>query len=240
MAAPDVHKSGVRVAPLTPKIRRNQAKHRLGPDSGPSITGRGASHKSAQNPARHKRPAWSKAETQIFLGELERSCNVALACRKIGRPERTAYAMRQRDSAFAAGWAAAIDCGYAHLESRLLQIAMAQVSPPGECDGENGDGDGNGDGENGTGYEAPKSDNFDTALALRLIATYQKKLAHMPPPQPVRMASDAETDAIIIKHLKALHNRLMAAQMRQAKDTPTGAVAQPLPAETRHTGIGHG
>ncbi len=201
MATPDVQKARVRPAPPTKNIPKKKAQQCAVPNTGTDAT---KLPDVPLKPAQHKRSAWNKFEKATFLGALERSCNVAMACRKIGRPERTAYAMRQRDPEFASGWATAIDRGYAHLETRLLQIAMAQIAPLA-----------NGDDHNATEQQQPEPDTFDTGLALRLIASYQKKMAHVTAHPPVRMASDAETDSLIIKQLKALHSRLQVQETRK-------------------------
>ena len=151
--------------------------------------------------------AWTKRDRAQFLETLERTCNVTTACRAIKRNPSTAYSLRLRDPQFASDWAAAIDRGYAHLEARLLEIAMAQISDF-VCDADSDDA-----------AKLPvtataASEKFDTALALRLVASHHKKMVQAPTHAPLRIASDAETDALIVKQLKILHQRMLKQQQQ--------------------------
>lgn len=71
---------------------------------------------------------WTKARRAQFLGVLGTTCNVRAAAAAVGMGFGTAYALRLRDPAFAAAWAAALADGYDRLEEALLAAAIAGLS----------------------------------------------------------------------------------------------------------------
>ena len=71
---------------------------------------------------------WTKARRAQFLRVLGTTCNVRAAAADVGMGFGTAYALRLRDPAFAAAWAAALADGYDRLEEALLAAAIAGLS----------------------------------------------------------------------------------------------------------------
>ena len=71
---------------------------------------------------------WTKARRAQFLRVLGTTCNVRAAAADVGMGFGTAYALRLRDPAFAAAWAAALADGYDRLEEVLLAAAIAGLS----------------------------------------------------------------------------------------------------------------
>ena len=67
---------------------------------------------------------WDEEIQQGFLAELARTANVTASARAVGMSEKTAYRHRAQDASFRAAWAAALDDGYAKLETMLLGRAM--------------------------------------------------------------------------------------------------------------------
>ena len=54
---------------------------------------------------------WSEAKAVTFIVTLAATQNVTLAARSAGMSRKSAYALKSRDPAFAATWAAAIEAG---------------------------------------------------------------------------------------------------------------------------------
>jgi len=69
---------------------------------------------------------------QRFLDALADSCNVRRAAAEAGFTPSTAYRLRQRDTAFAEAWQAALESGYARLEMALIDRAIRTIE--GSCD----------------------------------------------------------------------------------------------------------
>jgi hypothetical protein len=169
-------------------------------------------HSTAQGRLRVARApsSWSKKDRAVFLAEIARTCNISSTLRKMGKSHSGVYYIRQTDPEFAAAWDVAIQRGYEELESRLLQTALAQMNPDAGASDVAGKADGK-----------AKKPVADTDLAIRMLAAHQKKTATTTQQKPVRDMSDAEADAVILKHLKALHKRVVAAketrELAQAK-----------------------
>lgn len=87
---------------------------------------------------------WTKRMRDVFLDALAMSGNVRQAAEAAGGTHDSAYALRRRDPAFAAGWDAAVASVYARLEADLLARAI-------------------GDGPVG----------FDAALALKVLSRHE-------------------------------------------------------------------
>lgn len=71
-----------------------------------------------------RKTGWTKARRTRFLHLLKESCNVTDSVRAVGLTLPAAYALRKRDPEFAAGWAEALEQGYAELEMHLLRQSI--------------------------------------------------------------------------------------------------------------------
>lgn len=70
--------------------------------------------------------SWSQARRQRFLDALAATANVRMAADAAGMGLPGAYKARQRDTAFAELWEAALEQGYGRLESELLSSALGE------------------------------------------------------------------------------------------------------------------
>ena len=68
--------------------------------------------------------AFNDARREAFLAELAATCNVTLACACAKVSSTSVYRERQKNAAFRAGWARALEEGYARLELMMLERAM--------------------------------------------------------------------------------------------------------------------
>ena len=78
-----------------------------------------------------RRDGWTAARRTAFLAVLATTCNVTMSAAKVGMSRTTAQALRQRDPAFAARWAAALASGYDRLEEGLLAVTIAGLQGAG-------------------------------------------------------------------------------------------------------------
>lgn len=83
---------------------------------------RGAGGRPQIRKARYKR--FTPARQEAFFVELEATCNVAAAARKVGIDRSTAYQHRRKCARFRARWALAVQEAYARLELAMLERAM--------------------------------------------------------------------------------------------------------------------
>ena len=85
---------------------------------------------------RLRRNRFTRARKDGFLGQLAVSADVHASALAAGVCTSTVYSHRAADPAFAAAWRAALDCGVAVLEGRLLEERLAASEPfevePGE------------------------------------------------------------------------------------------------------------
>lgn len=73
---------------------------------------------------RERHDGWTPARRTTFLTLLAATCNVKEACRAVGKQGPGVYALRLRDPEFDRQWAAALEQGYARLETELLRRAL--------------------------------------------------------------------------------------------------------------------
>ena len=73
---------------------------------------------------RPHRDGWTAKAKKEFLNVLKATCNVQEAVRSVGMSSAGVYYQRQHDPAFAAGWAEALEQGYAELEMHLLRQSI--------------------------------------------------------------------------------------------------------------------
>jgi hypothetical protein len=67
---------------------------------------------------------WSEEAEAVFLDHLAASCNVSVAAAAAGFTRFTTYKRRRRDPGFAKRWQAALEQGYARIETLLVQRAI--------------------------------------------------------------------------------------------------------------------
>lgn len=129
-----------------------------------------------------------------FLDHLAATCDVSAACRAIELGAPAAYRARRNDPAFAEAWRAALLTGYDRLEGMLLRRAGAATA----------------------NAEAAVDDaTLDPEMAIRLLALHQARMkaaaaGTAKPQNRVKRATEAETNAAILKQLAALDRRLKA------------------------------
>lgn len=183
---------------------------------------------------------WTKARRVHFLRVLGTTCNVRAAAADVGMSFRTAYALRLRDPAFAAAWAAALADGYDRLEEALLAAALAGLSgdfPPetghagedaagvatggaaGDWAGESASGGADDAAGDLGGISVPDTGVVRLAsmqavqVALAMLGRFRAAQAEGGKRQKMRhrRATVEETNASIAKKLDALARRLAAA-----------------------------
>ena len=76
---------------------------------------------------RRSHRSWTEAKRTAFLEALAECCNVKLAAKMAGVSTSRAYALRDQDAAFRAGWERALATGFAQLEMMLLERALHGV-----------------------------------------------------------------------------------------------------------------
>lgn len=148
---------------------------------------------------------WTAKRRVIFLDHLAATCNVTQASRAAGMWNNSVYALRQRDPAFAAQWQAALCAGYARLEAMLIERATLGARAP--------------DAEALALGETPVPDaaTMDTELAKWLLSRHgapaggavggSAKAMGRAPGGRLTRATEGETDAALVKQLKALRVR---------------------------------
>jgi hypothetical protein len=137
------------------------------------------------------------AKRAIFLDHVAATCNVRYAADMVGVVTTALYAARRRDPEFAAQWRAAIHMGYDRLEALLVQRALCPRLLP------------SGAGEVGVPPPSETLD-IDPDLALRLLSMHRKYVVTgtRQVVQKTKQASEAETDAAILKKLRVLRIRV--------------------------------
>ena len=78
----------------------------------------------ADGAAKPSGKSWNDGTKAQFLEHLAELCSVRAAVAALGMAVSGAYALRQKDTEFAAQWDAALDIGYARLEHELLDRAV--------------------------------------------------------------------------------------------------------------------
>lgn len=144
---------------------------------------------------------WTRRMKETFLDELAATCNVLASAEAIGVTATSVYALRRRDDAFAEAWQAALAQGYQMLETQLVGHALAG----GGAALVNGD---------------PARAAIDVDLALKLMRDHRGQAGRDRPvggPRP-RTATRADTNASIMRKLKAIESRLGLPPMPEAAD----------------------
>lgn len=127
----------------------------------------------------------------LFLDMLATTCNVRKSAEAAGVSNVSVYRWRRADPAFAEQWRAALLTGYDRIEAALIRRALTVL-------GEEGD--------------TVDRGNFDVEDALRLLHNHRswERRPSETRVRAVRRATEAETDAAILKQLAALDRRAKA------------------------------
>ncbi len=143
---------------------------------------------------RIKTHGWTEARRREFLQLVAASCNIEASCAAVEMTKNGFYALRARDPAFSEQFRIAMLAGYERLETELLRKAIATVEDGPICD-------------DGRGEATAGQLTIDQAIRLldRHKATlHGKGIANS---EAQYRATQAETDAALIKGLDALKRR---------------------------------
>ncbi|HVF92943.1 MAG TPA: hypothetical protein VM900_01370 [Sphingomonas sp.] len=134
---------------------------------------------------------WTEARKRSFLDALVATCNVKAAAHAAGVDPTAVYRLRQRDAAFSAGWAVALDAGFQLLETQLLGQALALSGAVTEADG----------------IEMPDRErDFEPGFRMLRHRAALRERRPMKRTEP-RLATREETDAAILRKLDILAKR---------------------------------
>ncbi|WP_242139904.1 hypothetical protein [Sphingomonas sp. TREG-RG-20F-R18-01] len=134
---------------------------------------------------------WTQRMKAEFLDHLAATCNVKASAEAIGVGVISVYALRRRDAEFAREWQIALESGYQLLETLVLGHVLSGAARE-------------------DGIATPHdSARLDMDTALRLL-TAHRNASGKPSAEggaPRRRADMADTDAAILKKLKAIEKR---------------------------------
>lgn len=144
---------------------------------------------------RARKDGWTARKRGIFLDHFRATCNVTASAREAGMGLRSVFRLRNRDPQFADAWDAALRDADARLTGKLIVYAETQGKAPADAP---------------PGSDASDIANFDPELALRMLSYHRERLAgrRRRGGAPKRVATEEETDAEIMRLLKALGKRL--------------------------------
>lgn len=186
----------------------------LEPGSEPSLTVRRQTRgASGSQPQKHRKrvDGWTAQRRARFLETLSESCNVAEACRTVGMSKKSVYMLRQRDPAFAAEWAGALEQGYAELEMMLLGQAIFGSTMTETVD----DG-----GEPGR-TRVKTVHSFPHTIALRLLLAHRSGVDAFRDSQGIERPGSAEVREDIMRRIEEVRERLRQ-RAAEAEDGPDG------------------
>lgn len=148
---------------------------------------------------RTRADGWTEAKRAAFLDHLAATANVEFSCKAVAMDPSGVFRLRRRDADFAEQWDAALDTAKARLRAMLIERSMgggaAAVHGEGECLPD-------------AAPPPPDARAMDTALALTVLRLHQEPIAQKRGGAHMRRATKEETDAAIVKKLKALRKRL--------------------------------
>lgn len=125
-----------------------------------------------------------------FAKVLAETCNVAAAASAAGRTEATLHRWRSVDAAFAAAWDEALAIGYDRLENALLVYAIGKVDAV------------------AGGAAGASISNGDLQLAVGMLQRHRAADGgRRGQVLPVKMPTEAETDAALKRALDGLARR---------------------------------
>ncbi len=151
------------------------------------------------------RVRWTRRMHEDFFEALAATCHVQQAAAAIGVKLGSVYYQRRIDPGFAAGWRDALAHGYEILETRVVGHALR------------------GGGTELTGSD-PDYPPVDIDLAMRLLREHHSRMtgSRVTPGRPAGFATREETNAAILKKLKAIE----AQQARKVRKDGTASVAK--------------
>lgn len=116
---------------------------------------------------RPRRSSWTDKKMAKFLDVLRVTSNVTEAARAVKMDISGAYALRKRDATFAAGWAEALEQGYAELEMLLLRQSIHGSERTEQVD----------DGIEGGKKRTKTVHSYPHAMAIRLLMAHRGAVA---------------------------------------------------------------
>ncbi len=135
---------------------------------------------------------WTPSRRAQFLDHVAATCNVRAATEAVGLTQASVYALRRRDVAFAEQWRMALLAGYDRLEEMLVSKAIAALEdvPVGDPD-------------------KVVTGPISVEQAIRLLDRHQALVKAGAGRREAQLrATQAETDAMLIKRIKAMRGKL--------------------------------
>lgn len=159
----------------------------------------GPQHNGPLQRKQTKTNGWTKARRAAFLAELAMSCNVRRAHAAAEMAAGSAYRLRRRDPLFAKQWQEALELGYERLELALVRRALEAVD---ELVLEEG---------------SEPVEKMSVTQAITLLrqhcASVERGSASGRRSQPREVATQEETDAVLIKRINmVLRQRALRAE----------------------------
>lgn len=139
-----------------------------------------------------RKDGWTTKKRGIFLDHFAATSNVVRSAAAAGMTDHSAFALCRRDPEFAEQWLAALRTANVRLTAMLHERSEGPRQAPPEG-----------------GTPVPDPSTMDTELALKLLRHHEQRLAGVPRrggPRP-RRATEAETNAAVLKLLSALNKR---------------------------------
>ncbi len=159
-----------------------------------------------------RKNAWGTTKQAAFLDHLAATCNVKMSARAVGSFSAVAYKTRRRDPSFAAAWDAALDTGYAALETMLIARAHDTLQrtvrlPIGETAG------------------VPGPNDMTTEMAMKLLSAHRGTMNGKKNSSGGKflMSSEDETNAAILKRLLVYKKRIDKELEHAGNTTPGSA-----------------
>jgi hypothetical protein len=165
--------------------------------------GKGPRKKTCRSEWKPRKDGWTKAKRRIFLETLAATCVARWAARAAGMSYSAASALRSRDPAFAEAWQKARVDSFYTMESLVMEHAVLAKR--------RGAGEG-GEADSFEPGDLPDASTMDPELAMKLMKQREGMLAAEAAGKigrpPLKVATEAETDAAILKKLAALRKQL--------------------------------
>ena len=151
-----------------------------------------------------RRDGWTGGKRASFLDHLAATANVEASCRAVGMNSSGVFKLRRRNADFAEQWDAALDTAKARLRAMLIERSMGGGAAGAAAEAAQA-------GEEAVPAAPPPPDTrtMDTALALTMLKLHRLPADQKGAGSPImRRATREETDAAIVRKLKALRKRL--------------------------------
>ena len=159
-----------------------------------------AQRRGGAKAVRAPKRAWTQERRACFLDTLAATANVRMAAAATGMGCQGVYQLRARDAAFAGLWDAALDQGYARLESELLSTALGEREDrrvAGAINAIDPDGD------------RAAAGPIDQELALRMLALKRSDGARRTlQNRSYKLVPIADVEAALAKQLAIVEKRL--------------------------------